>query len=319
MDFHHIPVLLKETVEGLKIKPSGVYVDCTLGGGGHAYEVASQMAPDGLFIGIDQDEDAVEASSKRLESLPPEIKIVKSNFSNLDMILQELEVAEADGFLADLGVSSFQLDNLERGFSYQHDAPLDMRMDKSSGLMAWDIVNRYEEEEIARIIWEYGQEKWANRIASFIAEQRQRLPIDTTGELVEIIKAAIPARARRTGPHPAKRTFQALRIAVNDEMGVLAQVLHTMVKYLAPEGRICIISFHSLEDRIVKDCFRSYSGVCTCPPGFPQCVCETTPVLTVVNRKPIEASEEEKEINPRARSAKLRIVERLGSNKSQRG
>lgn len=316
MDFHHIPVLLKETVEGLRIKPSGVYIDCTLGGGGHAYEVASRMAPNGLFIGIDQDEDAVEAGSKRLEKLPPEIKIIKSNFSDLDMILQELGVAEVDGFLADLGVSSFQLDNLERGFSYQHDAPLDMRMDKSSGLRAWDIVNHYEENEIAGIIREYGQEKWANRIASFIVEQRRRSPIDTTGELVEIIKAAIPARARRTGPHPAKRTFQALRIAVNDEMGVLTQALHTMVKYLAPEGRICIISFHSLEDRIVKDCFRSYSGVCTCPPGFPKCVCETSSLLTLITRKPIEASEKEKEMNPRARSAKLRIAERHRSNKS---
>lgn len=311
MDFHHTPVLLKETVEGLKIKPSGIYVDCTLGGGGHAYEIASQMEPDGLFIGIDQDEDAVEAAWKKLEGLPPEIKIIRSNFSKLDVILREMDIAAADGFLADLGVSSFQLDNPERGFSYQRDAPLDMRMDKASEVRAWDIVNHCEEEEIARIIREYGQEKWANRIASFIVERRQRSAIETTGELVEIIKAAIPARARRTGPHPAKRVFQALRIAVNDEMGVLSEVLHTMVKYLAPGGRICIISFHSLEDRIVKDCFRSYAGLCTCPPGFPQCVCGQSPVLKVITKKPVEASEEEKEMNPRARSAKLRIAERL--------
>jgi len=309
--------LLKDTIEGLKIRPSGTYIDCTLGGGGHAYEIASRMSGEGLFIGIDQDADAVEAASRRLEGLPPEIRIIKSNFSKLEEIIQELNIGEVNGFLADLGVSSFQLDNPERGFSYQHDAPLDMRMDKSQPFSARDIVNHYEEREIARIIWEYGEEKWSKRIASFIVHQRQKAPIETTGELVEIIKAAIPANARRTGAHPAKRVFQALRIAVNDEMGVLTQVLHTMVRYLAPGGRICVISFHSLEDRIVKDCFREYSAACTCPPGFPQCVCGKTPVLKVITRKPIEASEEEKEMNPRARSAKLRIAERLRSNKSQ--
>lgn len=317
MDFHHVPVLLKDTVEGLRIRPSGTYIDCTLGGGGHAYEIASRMSSEGLFIGIDQDEDAVEAASKKLEGLPPEIKIIRSNFSKLEEIMQDLNIREADGFLADLGVSSFQLDNPERGFSYQHDAPLDMRMDKSQAFSARDIVNYYEEKEIARIIWEFGEEKWSKRIASFIVNQRQRAPIETTGELVDIIKAAVPAKARRDGPHPAKRVFQALRIAVNDEMGVLTQVLHTMVKYLSPEGRICVISFHSLEDRIVKDCFREYAGACTCPPDFPQCVCGKTPVLKVITRKPIEASREEKNLNPRARSAKLRIAERLRSNKSQ--
>lgn len=310
MNFHHIPVLLNETIEGLSIKPWGTYVDCTLGGGGHAAAIAAKLDSRGLLIGIDQDEDAVAAASGRLESFLPEIRVVKSNFSQLDSILQHLSVTKVDGFLADLGVSSFQLDNPERGFSYQQDAPLDMRMDKSGELTAGDIVNQYEEGEIARIIWEYGEEKWAKRIASFIADQRRREPIQTTGELVKVIKAAVPAKARRTGPHPARRVFQALRIAVNDEMGVLSHVLHTMVKFLAPGGRICIISFHSLEDRIVKDCFREYSRGCTCPPDFPQCVCGKTAKLKVITRKPIEASDQEKEANPRARSAKLRIGEK---------
>ena len=311
MNFHHVPVLLKETIEGLKLDPSGVYVDCTLGGGGHAYEVAGSMEAEGLFIGIDQDENALEAATVKLAGLPPDIRIIKSNFVSLENILQDLGVKQVNGFLADLGVSSFQLDTPERGFSYQHDAPLDMRMDKSRTLTAGDIINSYGEQEIARIIWDYGEEKWAKRIASFVVERRQREPIRTTGELVEVIKAAIPAKARRTGPHPAKRVFQALRIAVNDEMEVLKQVLHTMVKYSAPQGRICVISFHSLEDRIVKDTFREYNGRCTCPPDFPECVCGNIAELKIITRKPVEASEKEKEANPRARSAKLRIAEKL--------
>lgn len=317
MDFHHVPVLLHETIEGLNIKPSGVYVDCTLGGGGHAYEIASRMSSQGLLVGIDQDQDAINAAYERLKGLPPDIRIVKSNFSRLEDVLQELKVTQVDGFLADLGVSSFQLDNPQRGFSYQHDAPLDMRMDISAELTAADIVNGYDEEEISRILWEYGEEKWSKRIASFIVDRRKSAPIATTGELVEIIKEAIPARARRTGPHPAKRVFQALRIAVNNEMGVLAKSLDTMVEYLAPQGRICIISFHSLEDRIVKNIFREYSKGCTCPPDFPQCVCGKVPLLKGITRKPIEPSVEERDNNPRARSAKLRIAERVGSNKSQ--
>lgn len=311
MDFHHVPVLLHETIEGLNIKPSGVYVDCTLGGGGHAYEIASRMSSQGLLVGIDQDQDAINAAYERLKGLPPDIRIVKSNFSRLEDVLQELKVTQVDGFLADLGVSSFQLDNPQRGFSYQHDAPLDMRMDISAELTAADIVNGYDEEEISRILWEYGEEKWSKRIASFIVDRRKSAPIATTGELVEIIKEAIPARARRTGPHPAKRVFQALRIAVNNEMGVLAKSLDTMVEYLAPQGRICIISFHSLEDRIVKNIFREYAKGCTCPPDFPQCVCGKVPLLKEIARKPIEPSAEERNNNPRARSAKLRIAERV--------
>lgn len=309
MEFHHEPVLLQETIEGLKIEPSGVYVDCTLGGGGHAYEVASLMSSQGIFVGIDQDQDAVEAATERLKGLPPDIRIVKNNFSKLEVVLEEQRITKVNGFLADLGVSSFQLDNPDRGFSYQHDAPLDMRMDASKELTAADIVNNFDEEEISRILWEYSEEKWSKRIASFIVEQRQKKPIETTGELVQIIKDAIPARARRTGPHPAKRVFQALRIAANHELVYLAKVLDTMVEYLAPGGRVCIISFHSLEDRIVKKIFREHARGCTCPPGFPECVCGKVPLLKIITRKPIETSSEEKERNPRARSAKLRIAE----------
>lgn len=316
MDFHHVPVLLNETIEGLNIKPSGTYVDCTLGGGGHAYEIARRVEAGGLFVGIDQDASAVDAASQKLSGLLADIRIIKSNFALLEQILLDLNVTGVDGFLADLGVSSFQLDNPERGFSYQHDASLDMRMDDSSSLTARDIVSGYEEHELARIIWEYGEEKWAKRIASFIIERRRRHPIETTCDLVEVVKAAIPAKARRTGPHPAKRVFQALRIEVNNEIEVLRQVVHTMVRYAAPKGRICIISFHSLEDRIVKDTFREYSGGCTCPPGFPQCVCGKQALLKIITKKPIEASEQEKNTNPRARSAKLRIAEKLGSNKN---
>lgn len=317
MNFHHVPVLLEETIEGLNIKPNGVYVDCTLGGGGHAYEIVRRMGPQGLFIGIDQDPYAIKAASSRLKNtFPAAVKIVRDNFASLEKILKDLNVSEVDGFLADLGVSSFQLDEPKRGFSYQHDAPLDMRMDTSQSFTAWDIVNTYSEQEISRVIWEYGEEKWAKRIASFIVERRKRAPIETTGELVEVIKGAIPARARRTGPHPAKRVFQALRIEVNNEMEVLEQVLQTMVRFLAPQGRMCIISFHSLEDRIVKETFREYSRGCICPPDFPQCVCGRSPVLKIVTRKPLEASQQEKSKNPRSRSAKLRIAEKLSSNKS---
>jgi 16S rRNA (cytosine1402-N4)-methyltransferase len=319
LNFHHVPVLLNEPVEGLNIKPAGVYVDCTLGGGGHAYEIVRRMAESGLLIGIDQDAEAVAAAARKLENASSaNVKIIRDNFINLETILQELDITGVDGFLADLGVSSFQLDNPERGFSYQHDAPLDMRMDKTQEFSAWDIVNNYSEQELGRVIWEYGEEKWARRIASFIVERRQRMPIETTGELVEVIKGAIPAKARRTGPHPAKRVFQALRIEVNNEMEVLRKVLHTMVKFLAPGGRVCIISFHSLEDRIVKETFREYSRGCTCPPDFPQCVCGKSAVLKILTKKPLEASKEEKYANPRARSAKLRIAEKLSCNKSQR-
>lgn len=311
MDFHHVPVLLDETIQGLSIKPSGTYVDCTLGGGGHGFEIARRLGPQGLFIGIDQDGQALEAAREKLGSLQVRKKFVRKNFEFLDSVLEELSVSKVDGFLADLGVSSFQLDTPERGFSYQHDALLDMRMDDTSGFTAGDIVNSYSEKELEKIFWEYGEERWARRIAGFIVGKRKISPVKTTGELVEIVKAAIPANARRTGPHPAKRVFQALRIEVNNEMEVLRRVLHQMVRFAAPRGRICIISFHSLEDRIVKDTFRDYTGGCICPPDFPQCVCGRSALLKVVNRKPIEASDEERETNPRARSAKLRVAEKL--------
>ena len=311
MDFHHVPVLLDETVKGLDIKPSGVYVDCTLGGGGHAFEIARRLGPQGLFIGIDQDAQALETAEQKLGPLPVRKEIIRCNFAFLEEVLESLSVDKVDGFLADLGVSSFQLDTPRRGFSYQHDALLDMRMDDTSSLTAADIVNNYSEKDIEKILWEYGEEKWAKRIAAFIIVKRKRSPITTTGELVEVVKAAIPAAARRTGPHPAKRVFQALRIEVNREIDVLQKVLHTMVEFAAPGGRICIISFHSLEDRMVKETFRYYAGGCICPPDFPQCVCGRSAVLKSLTRKPIEASEEEKSNNPRARSAKLRIAEKL--------
>lgn len=311
MYYHHVPVLLNETIQGLNIKPTGVYVDCTLGGGGHAFEIARRMEPGGLFIGIDQDGSAVDAAAEKLQHLPVRKEMVRSNFMSLGSILDDLGIAEVDGFMADLGVSSFQLDNPERGFSYQQDALLDMRMDTSQGKTAADIVNEYQEKEIERILREYGEEKWAKRIASFIVERRDLSPITTTGELVDIVKAAIPASARRTGPHPAKRVFQALRIEVNNEIHALQKVLHTMISFAAPGGRICIISFHSLEDRTVKDTFREYAGGCVCPPGFPQCVCGRSPVVKILTRRPIEPSGREKEDNPRSRSAKLRICEKL--------
>ena len=311
VEYHHIPVLLNETIQALKIVPDGVYVDCTLGGGGHARAVAEQLSPGGLFVGIDQDREAIAAAESTLSHFEAPVRLFHANFSDLAAVMRELGVSRANGFLADLGVSSYQLDNPERGFSYRQDAPLDMRMNRETKRSALDIVNNFPEKEITKILAEYGEERWAARIASFIVERRKKEQISSTGDLVEIIKAAIPARARRTGPHPAKRVFQALRIAVNDELSALKNLVNDTVNFAAPGGRICIISYHSLEDRIVKEAFQEHSKGCWCPKDLPRCVCGGTPEIKVITRKPIEPSEEEVLKNPRGRSAKLRVAEKL--------
>ena len=311
MEFSHVPVLLGEVLEGLDIKQNGIYADGTLGGAGHGKEIASRLGPEGVFIGIDRDRDALDASSERLEGLPCRVELVQSNYSQIKQVLRELGINALDGALLDLGVSSFQLDNPERGFSYMQDAPLDMRMNADDSLTAEDVVNGYSEEELARIIKEYGEERWASRIASFIARERKKTRITGTLQLVEIIKAAVPASARRDGPHPAKRTFQALRIEVNDELGQLKTAVDDFVDVLAPGGRLAIISFHSLEDRIVKECFARRLDPCICPPDLPVCVCGRKPDVRKVTRKPVPASKEELDINPRSRSAKLRVIEKI--------
>ena len=311
MEFSHVPVLLGEVLEGLDIKQNGIYADGTLGGAGHGKEIASRLGPEGVFIGIDRDRDALDASSERLAGLSCRVELVQSNYSQIKQVLRELGINALDGALLDLGVSSFQLDNPERGFSYMQDAPLDMRMNADDSLTAEDVVNGYSEEELARIIKEYGEERWASRIASFIARERKKTRITGTLQLVEIIKAAVPASARRDGPHPAKRTFQALRIEVNDELGQLKTAVDDFVDVLAPGGRLAIISFHSLEDRIVKECFARRLDPCICPPDLPVCVCGRKPDVRKVTRKPVTASKEELDINPRSRSAKLRVIEKI--------
>jgi 16S rRNA (cytosine1402-N4)-methyltransferase len=309
--FHHITVLKEEAVEGLDIKPRGTYVDCTLGGAGHSFEIASRLESGGLLIALDQDDTAIENAKKKLSEYIDRIRIVKSNFRHLQQVLSELDIPHVDGILFDLGVSSPQLDEADRGFSYNLDAELDMRMDREQRLTAAQIVNEWPEEDIARILFEFGEEKFSRRIAKYIIEARKTEPILHTGRLVEIIKQAIPAAARRTGPHPAKRSFQALRIAVNDELGAFKDALEQSVDCLAPGGRISVITFHSLEDRICKQFFAKFVAKCSCPPDFPLCVCKNDGKLKLVNRKPIVPGEEELEQNPRARSAKLRIAERL--------
>lgn len=308
--FSHTSVLLEECTEGLAIKPGGVYVDGTLGGGGHGEAICGRLGPEGLFIGIDRDQDAIDAASKRLAPHGCRKIFVRRNYSEIKEVLRELGIPEIDGALLDLGVSSFQLDTPERGFSYMQPAPLDMRMDREDGLTAYEVVNRYPEQELAGIIRRYGEEKWAARIASFICRERRKEPIADTARLVEIIKQAIPAAARREGPHPAKRTFQALRIEVNDELGHLTRALDAFCDVLAEGGRLCVITFHSLEDRIAKETFARREDPCTCPKDFPQCVCGKVPDIRRITRKPIIAGEEELEQNPRSRSAKLRIVEK---------
>ncbi|WP_413372644.1 16S rRNA (cytosine(1402)-N(4))-methyltransferase RsmH [Paenibacillus taichungensis] len=315
--FHHITVLKEEATEGLNIKQDGIYVDCTLGGGGHSSVIASKLGPGGRLIALDQDDWALDNAREKLAPYGERITLVKTNFRDLEQVLKELDVPmrdgvpQVDGILYDLGVSSPQFDEGERGFSYNHDAPLDMRMDQDASLTAKEIVNEWPEEEIARILYRYGEEKFSRRIARVIVEKRKQSTIETTGELVELIKEGIPAAARRTGGHPAKRSFQALRIAVNDELGAFEEALHQAVRCLAPGGRVSVITFHSLEDRICKQIFSSYLEKCTCPPDFPLCVCGGTGVMRLVNRKPLIPTETELAENSRARSAKLRVAEKL--------
>ncbi len=310
MEFSHIPVMPDECIEGLDIKADGIYVDGTLGGAGHSRLIAERLGPEGMLIGIDRDEDAIAASSKRLEGFSCRTVLVKDEFRNIKRILEDLGVRKIDGALLDLGVSSFQLDEPERGFSYMQDAPLDMRMDRESEFSAYDVVNGYDEKDLARVIKEYGEERWAARIASFIAKARKEKPLETTGELVDEIKKAIPASARRDGPHPAKRTFQAIRIEVNDELDTLSGALEDFMDVLAEGGRLCVITFHSLEDRIAKEAFRKRLSPCTCPPEFPVCVCGKTADIKKITKKPLRPSEEELGENPRSRSAKVRIIEK---------
>ena len=310
MEFKHVSVLLDECINALNIKEDGIYVDCTLGGAGHSSEIVKRLSSDGRLIGFDQDKDALKAAGERLKDYK-NVTYVHSNFYAIYDVLTDLGIDGVDGILMDLGVSSYHLDNGERGFSYMQDAPLDMRMNRENEFSAYEIVNTYSEEELYRIIKEYGEEKFAKRIASFIVKNREQKNIETTLELVEIIKAAIPAKARREGPHPAKRTFQAIRIEVNKELEIISKTILDGVKKLNKGGRMAIITFHSLEDRIVKNTFKELANPCTCPSEFPVCVCNRKPEVKLISRKPIEASKEELEFNPRSRSAKLRIIEKL--------
>ena len=303
-------VLLKETVDGLNVRPDGTYVDATLGGGGHAFEVCSRLSDKGRFIGIDQDADAIEAAGKRLEGFGEKVTIIRSNYRDMKPRLHELGIDKVDGIVIDLGVSSYQLDTAERGFSYRVDAPLDMRMDQRQRMTARDIVNDYSESELYRVIRDYGEDKFAKNIAKHIVAEREKAPIETTEQLNEIIRHAIPMKIRKTSGHPSKRTFQAIRIELNHELDVLRDSLDDMIDMLNPGGRICIITFHSLEDRIVKSAFRKNENPCTCPSHFPVCVCGKVSKGKVVTRKPILPGEEETESNSRSKSAKLRIFER---------
>lgn len=297
-------------MENLNIRPDGIYVDGTLGGGGHARGIGERLSEKGLLLGIDRDMDAIAAAGERLKDLECRKLLVNSTYAEIDSVLEENGIGGIDGALLDIGVSSFQLDNPERGFSYMHDAPLDMRMNRDDSFTAYDVVNGYDKRELTDIIRKYGEEKWASRIAEFIVRERKTKRINTTGELVEIIKKAIPAGARREGPHPAKRTFQAIRIEVNSELDQLREAIDKFCDVLNPGGRLCIITFHSLEDRIVKETFNRRLNPCTCPPEFPVCVCGKVSDVNKVTGKPIVPSEEELETNPRARSAKLRVIEK---------
>lgn len=311
MNFKHVPVILNETIEGLDIKEEGIYVDCTLGGAGHSSEILKRLSSKGRLIGIDQDIKAIEAAKGRLEEYN-NVTYVHDNFHNIDNILKELNIDKVDGILMDLGVSSYQLDTAERGFSYMKEAHLDMRMDRDNGLSAYNVVNEYSEEELFRVLKEYGEERFSRRIVKFIIEEREVNPIETTFELVKIIKKAIPMRFQQGG-HPAKKTFQAIRIEVNNELGILNNAVEDSVNNLKEGGRIAVITFHSLEDRIIKNKFRNLQNPCTCPKDFPICICGKKPVVKVINKKPIEALQEEKDVNPRSKSAKLRVAEKIGS------
>ncbi|MDE6024792.1 MAG: 16S rRNA (cytosine(1402)-N(4))-methyltransferase RsmH [Lachnospiraceae bacterium] len=310
MEFKHISVLLNETIESLNIKPGGIYVDGTLGGGGHSLEICKHLGDGGRLIGLDQDMDAIAAATKRLVNYMDKVTIVHSNYQDIDSVLKGLSIGGVDGIVLDLGVSSYQLDNVERGFTYKEDTPLDMRMDQSMGITAKDIVNDYSEMELFRVIRDYGEDGFAKNIAKHIVKARQDKPIETTGELNEIIKAAIPARVRQGTGHPSKKTFQAIRIELNHELDVLENSIDKMIELLNPGGRLAIITFHSLEDRIVKTIFKRNMYPCICPPNFPVCTCGRISKGTVVTRKPIVPGEEELSINKRAKSSKLRVFER---------
>ena len=310
MEFEHKSVLLDETINGLNIKPDGIYVDGTLGGGGHAYEVCTRLGTKGSIIGIDQDAAAIEAADARLKDFGEKVTIVRSNYCDMKSRLHELGIDKVDGIILDLGVSSYQLDTAERGFSYREDAPLDMRMDTRQKMTARDIVNDYSEMDLYRVIRDYGEDKFAKNIAKHIVAQRGKDPIETTGQLTEIIRGAIPMKCQKKSGHPAKRTFQAIRIELNRELEVLRDTLDDMIELLNPGGRLCIITFHSLEDRIVKSAFKKNENPCTCPPDFPVCVCGNVSKGSIVTRKPILPSKYEMEANSRSKSAKLRIFER---------
>ncbi len=311
MEFNHRSVLLTECMDGLDIKPDGIYVDGTAGGAGHSSEIAKRLSNEGMLIAIDQDETAVAVATQRLEQLMKNTKVVRSNFCQIASVCKELGVDGIDGVLLDLGVSSYQLDTAERGFSYSADAPLDMRMDNRKSLSAYEVVNGYSEQQLKKILFEYGEERYAPQIASAIVKQREKAPIKTTVELSDIIKYAMPPAAREGGHHPAKRSFQAIRIEVNGELDVIEPAIRDAVSMLNKGGRIAIITFHSLEDRIVKQAYASLASGCTCPKDFPICVCGNKPKIKLVNRKPILPSREELEENPRSRSAKLRVAEKL--------
>jgi len=309
-EFHHISVLLQECIDGLSIKPDGIYVDGTLGGAGHSSQIAKHLTT-GRLIGIDRDPVALKAAGKRLEPFSDRVTLVHSNFCEIKQVLQELGIAGVDGILLDLGVSSPQLDEASRGFSYMADAPLDMRMNGEDALSANDVVNTWEHSELKRILYDYGEERYAPQIASAICRRREQKPIETTLELVDVIRSAMPPAALREKQHPAKRSFQAIRIAVNDELGSVEKVMEDAIPCLNPGGRLAVITFHSLEDRIVKNGMTAAAKGCTCPPNFPVCVCGNKPKVKLVSRKPITASDEELTVNPRSRSAKLRICEKL--------
>ena len=310
MEYTHKPVLLRECIEGLNIRPDGIYVDGTLGRAGHSREIVSQLTT-GRLICIDRDQAALDAAPGRLEGHMDKVTLVHGNFGDIASILDDLNVPAVDGMLFDLGVSSPQLDDGSRGFSYLQDAPLDMRMDQSAALTAYDVVNGWSQEELKRILWQYGEERYSGLIAAAIVRRRADKPVETTGELADIIRGAMPAKAQREKQHPAKRSFQAIRIAVNDELGAVERMLDSALPRLNPGGRLAVISFHSLEDRLVKTAYAGWAKGCTCPPDFPVCVCGKKPQIRLVGKKPIVAGEEELGENPRARSAKLRVAEKL--------
>ncbi len=310
MEYFHKPIMVEEVIEGLIVKEDGIYVDGTLGGGGHSFEIVKRLNK-GRLIGIDQDMNAIKRAKERLKGYEDKSTIVHDNYLNIEEILNKLNIEKVDGILLDLGVSSHQLDEGERGFSFHQDAPLDMRMNREEDFTAWNVVNEYDEKKLEKILWDYGEEKWASRIAKFIVEERKIKTIDTTMELVTVIKKAIPKGARNEGQHPARKTFQGIRVEVNKELEIIKEVLPKMVRLLRRGGRICIIDFHSLEDRIVKNVFKELNKECICPPDFPICICDKKKEINIITKKPITPRKEELENNPRSRSAKLRIAEKV--------